>query len=289
MRNAALVSVPSLVADARDVAAAAADRAGVACDEVEAMDDLRAVSDLWASVWGRNDEGVPIGSEVLRSLVHADGAVIVARDGRGQLVGAAALTRAAGDATYSLIAAAAPGISDRGIGLALKLRQRAWALDRGLTSMRWTFDPLVGRNARFNLVKLGATTDDYLVAFYGQMADRINAGDESDRLVAHWALGSERAVSAGRGTAIEPPEPDPTRSQVVLTGPDGDPAFLEDTDGAWCRVPRDVVALRAVDPDAVAGWRALVRQGLTDAFGSGLTATGMTRSGWYRLTREGDS
>ena len=33
--------------------------------------------------------------------------------------------------TYSLIAAAAPGGSDRGIGFALKLRQRAWALARG--------------------------------------------------------------------------------------------------------------------------------------------------------------
>lgn len=52
--------------------------------------------------------------------------------------------------TYSLVAAA-----DRGLGYAVKQAQRGWAMERGARTMRWTFDPLVGRNARFNLVKLG--------------------------------------------------------------------------------------------------------------------------------------
>lgn len=283
---------PDPIDRARAVATTADSRAGVTTGEVEEMTDLIAVSRLLEAVWGRNDEGVPVGSEVLRSLVHAEGAVTVARDPRMEIVGAAALVRSGTASTYSLIAAAGAGAADRGIGHALKLRQRAWALERRLTTMRWTFDPLVGRNARFNLVKLGATAGEYLTSFYGRMGDQINAGDDSDRLVACWQLDSPRAVSAvegaSEGTPIEPDEP-PNGSVVMLRGPDGEPAYVTGDRGAWCRVPRDVVALRGSDPEGVASWRAVVREGLTDAFGSGLTATGMSRSGWYRLTREGHS
>ena len=41
----------------------------------------------------------------------------------------------------------------------------------------WTFDPLVRRNARLNLIKLGADVDGFEVDFYGNMDDGINSGD----------------------------------------------------------------------------------------------------------------
>ncbi|MGC4110363.1 MAG: GNAT family N-acetyltransferase [Nocardioides sp.] len=277
---------PDVVASAREAAGAADDRAAVRTGEVESIDDLRAVSRLLESVWGRNDEGVPIGSEVLRSLVHAGGAVTVARDEPGAIVGAAVLALGESPSAYSLIAAASAGHSDRGIGHALKLRQRAWALDGGLTSIRWTFDPLVGRNARFNLTKLGASAAEYVVAFYGRMTDEINGDDESDRLVADWRLDSPRAVAAAGGTPGEPGDPDPSAWRALLSGPDGEPCYVEDDGGRWCRVPHDVVALRSTDPATAAGWRAVVREALSDAFGAGLVASGVTRSGWYRLSRE---
>jgi len=95
-------------AQASRVALAAAERAGLRLDEVEDMDTLRAVSRLFEEVWGRNQEGVPLNSELLRSLAHAGGAVTVARDRAGALVGAAALVLAPAQGSYSLIAAAAP-------------------------------------------------------------------------------------------------------------------------------------------------------------------------------------
>lgn len=276
-------------AQARRVAETAAARAGVTTAEVEDMADLRQVSHLWEQVWGRSNEGVPINSELLRSLAHAGGAVTVARDHEGAVAGAAALVLGRDATTYSLIAGTRPGAADRGIGHALKLRQRTWALDRGLTTMRWTFDPLVGRNARFNLTKLGAGAEDYVESFYGRMADGINAGDEADRLVALWRLDSPEAVAASEGTAREPGDPDLCRGSVVAVGPDGQPAYAVDDGGAWCRVPRDVVALRRTDPAATAAWRGLVRAAFADALGRGLSATGMTRSAWYRLSPGGSS
>ena len=73
--------------------------------------------------------------------------------------------------------AAVPGWQDRGVGRALKLAQRAHCLDVGIEEVRWTFDPMVARNARFNLVKLGAEATRLLPDFYGEMTDRLNRDD----------------------------------------------------------------------------------------------------------------
>lgn len=274
-------------AQASRVAEAAAVRGGVAVDEVEDMPTLRAVSALFDEVWGRNDEGTPMPSEVMRSLAHAGGCVTVARHATGALAGAAVLVRAPDHGTYSLIAAATSGAVGQGIGAALKLRQRVWALGRGLTSMSWTFDPLVSRNARFNLTKLGAEAGTYETSFYGQMHDAINIADDADRLVATWRLDSVRVISATEGTAPDVRDPDLLRAEVLATGPDGEPSTLGGPDGTtWIRVPLDIVALRQHRPAEAARWRGATRAAFTEALGPGSAATGMTRAGWYRITKE---
>jgi predicted GNAT superfamily acetyltransferase len=271
-------------AQAWRAAEAAAHRSGVTLTEADDMEQLRAVSTLLASVWGRNDEGVPVNSEVQRSLVHSGGCVTIARDGDGRLAGAAVLAVAApAGSTYSMIAAVAPGTSDRGIGRTLKLRQRAWALANGFRSMRWTFDPLVSRNARFNLAKLGAEAVEYESAFYGRMSDDLNGDDDSDRLVAHWPLDAARAVAAAQGTGPDPVGPD-EHSRALRQGPDGSAMLRGDDRGLWCRVPADVVALRRGRPAEASQWRAAVREVLTAAFADGLVATHLTRDSWYLLT-----
>ena len=270
-------------AQALRVSEAAAARAGVVMAEAEEMAVMHAVSALFEQVWGRNDEGVPLSSEVLRALAHAGGAVTVARSADGTLAGAAALALSSDAGTYSLIAAAAPGGSDRGIGYALKLRQRSWALRAGLTSMTWTFDPLVSRNARFNLTKLGATAESYIPSFYGEMHDEINQGDDSDRLVATWRLAGASAVAATEGRRSSATDPEP--ASVLATGPDGEPSYVTDVaGGSWIRVPGDIVAVRRGDAATAVAWRTCTREAFTDALAKGAVASGMTRTGWYQLS-----
>ena len=87
----------------------------------------------------------------------------------------------------------------RSVGFALKVHQRAWCLRRGVRVIAWTYDPLIRRNAYFNLVKLGARPVEYLRNFYGAMDDAINGGTETDRLLVHWDLGSDLAAAACAG------------------------------------------------------------------------------------------
>lgn len=270
-------------AQAGHVAEAAARRSGTRVEEVEDMTALRVTARLFEDVWGRNSEGVPFGSEALRSLVHAGGAVTAAYDAStGSIVGAAVLVLGGDSSTYSLVAAAAPGATDRGIGFALKLRQRRWALERGRRVMRWTFDPLVSRNARFNLSKLGAGAGEYLESFYGRMDDALNGADAADRLVAEWRLDSPAAVAATERTVAEVSEP--VRGEVRALGPDGLAAHVVSGPCAWIRAPRDIVALRRGHPAQASQWRDVVRAAFVESFAAGLAADAMTRTGWYRLT-----
>lgn len=254
------------------------------------MADLRAVAELFGAVWGRGDEGLPIGSEMLRSLVHADGLVSVLDGDNGSLLGAAVLGRAGAGSAYSYLAATAPGEVERGLGMLLKHHQRQWCLERGIGWMRWTFDPLVGRNARFNLTKLGAVADRYEPEFYGVMSDQINGTDPADRLVARWRLDDPGRRPDDPQEPPEPPADAGGHSGGLarqpgggVVGPDGHAAYVIAGRERWVRVPTDVVALRRSDPTQASAWRGQVREWFTEALAHGLVATGVTRAGWYHL------
>ncbi|MEU6067302.1 MULTISPECIES: chorismate synthase [Streptomyces] len=246
---------------------------GVTIRTVRDVTGLAAVSAYFSDVWQTPRSAPPYPAEVLHSLVHAGGAVHAAYDGE-RLAGASVAVFGPGQETYSLVAAA-----DRGLGHAVKQAQRAWALGLGARTMRWTFDPLVGRNARFNLAKLGAVGTAYLVDFYGPMADGVNDGDESDRLTVTWDL---TAPNPSYDTAD-----DRAGAPATHIAPDGDTLARRDLADrqVHCRVPDDIVKLRAADPVLALRWRYAVREVFTEAFAEGFTATGMSRDGWYTLTR----
>src|SRR5437763_3345122 len=172
--------------DAERDAVRASERAGVSVRALEAPEDLRQLAELFSRMWAAPLPPLP--HDVMRSLVHA-GERVHAAFRRGQLVGGAvAVFGPSADAScYSLITGVSPEVESRGIGLALKLAQRAWALRAGAVRMTWTFDPLLRRNARFNLTRLGAVVTEYLVNFYGEITDGVN-DSETDRLAVTWEL-----------------------------------------------------------------------------------------------------
>ena len=241
--------------------------AALVLEEAHRIEPLREVSALLESVWGRTPEGAPMHSDTMRSLVHAGGLVTAVRDEGGRLIGAGVLVRDVPGTAYGLIAAAAPGHTDRGIGFAIKQHQRAWCLARGIREIRWTFDPLMSRNARFNLVKLGAEAVAYEPSFYGEMIDAINRGDDSDRLLASWVL------DAPARAPIEP----------ALDAPALGDEPHHDEHGVWVGVPRDIDALRETDPRAAVAWRRQVRAQMLPLFEAGARATHFSRSGHYLL------
>jgi chorismate synthase len=81
---------------------------------------------------------------------------------------------------------------DVGLGTELKAYQRAVLLGRGVRKMRWTFDPLQGRNAHVNFTKLGCVSGEYVENMYGDTESPLHGGVGTDRLVATWLMASPR-------------------------------------------------------------------------------------------------
>ena len=257
--------------------------------ELSDLEDLTRLSDLFADVWGKSSEP-PINAGILKALAHSgnylSGAFVEERL-IGGLVGWLGGHPPHELHMHSHILGVLPDREARGLGFALKQHQRRWCLARGVKVMEWTTDPLVRRNGYFNLAKLGAEAPEYLVNFYGEMRDGINAGEESDRLLIRWRLDSSRAEEAAAGRAVEL---DAERlrgwsdNAILSAGADGEPVV--ETKSARvliCRVPEDIVALRAAKPALARRWRLALRDALGGAMTRGYRINGATKSGWYVL------
>jgi predicted GNAT superfamily acetyltransferase len=271
-----------------DRAAAAADSAAVAAGievrEIWELAELDAVVRLYGAIWG-NGTNPQVTVELLRALTKAGNYVGGAFMG-DRLVGACVgfFHAPSEDALHSHIAGVSREGIGRGIGFALKLHQRAWALRRGVSEVAWTFDPLVSRNAYFNLVKLGARADEYLPNFYGAMTDSINGGDDSDRLLVRWRLADPGVVEACSGR----PATTQLRGAVVALGRSDTGAPVKGPlDGSTClvAVPADIEALRVEDPAVARQWRTAVRETLGVLMSDGARITGFDRAGWYVVRR----
>ncbi|WP_049758849.1 hypothetical protein [Renibacterium salmoninarum] len=167
----------------------------------------------------------------------------------------------------------------RGIGVALKLHQRQWALERELTEITWTFDPLASRNAYFNLVKLGADAQEYVIDFYGDMHDGVNEGQPSDRMIARWSLLAPLSDRATSGAGYLP---------VLRLGSEGQPQH-ESADSSVQRlaigIPQDIESLRGERPEAARLWRHALREEMADRLQSGWRIAGFDKRGSYLLAR----
>lgn len=187
-----------LAREAHQHADAAAAAAGVSVRMAD-PGDISAIIGLFERTWG---EGRSPDRAMLLALDFAGNTVLIATtNDQAAPVGATLgfMGWTDGLHLHSHMAAVVPWRRSGGVGYALKLFQRAVCLDHGITDMRWTFDPLIRRNAHFNLVKLGAEVTRFLPDFYGRLDDVINVGDHSDRFEVHWRLDSRRVRTALAG------------------------------------------------------------------------------------------
>jgi predicted GNAT superfamily acetyltransferase len=277
---------------ARKQAGKSARASGVQIRELSEMDDMQRLCALVNEIWRPDPANLPVTAELLRALAYA-GNYVTGAFADGRLVGGCVgfFAAPAAHAMHSHIAGVSPQLPSRHIGFALKLHQRAWALSRDVTTITWTFDPLVRRNAYFNIAKLAASPAEYLPDFYGAMDDVINTGDDSDRLLVHWRLTAESVTRAcqGEGAGADAAGLRAAGAAVALdAGADGLPAIGDADTGVrtvLVRVPPDIEAVRRHDEAAARRWRRAVRDVLSALMADGGQVTGFDRSGWYVVER----
>ena len=182
------------------------------------------------------DAGTEITPNLLQAMVHS-GAYLSGAFIDGNCVGAAFAFPATtgGLHLHSHMTAVLDKFRDKGIGYALKVDQYKWAKQNNYKEITWTFDPLVARNAKLNLLKLGVEISAYYPNFYGDMPDELNAGDESDRVMASLKVVGDLPTPR---TAISTPD----NSSVLIA------------------IPSDIVAIRNKDLAENLKWRRSVRE-----------------------------
>src|SRR5690606_37506063 len=77
----------------------------------------------------------------------------------------------------------------REVGRQLKAYQRDKVRALGVSVLLWTYDPLVARNAWFNIVRLGARPIDYVPDMYGaNTGSALHGPLPTDRFIVQWDL-----------------------------------------------------------------------------------------------------
>ena len=220
---------------------------------IEDQSKGRAVFDhTWAM-----DAGTEITPNLLQAMVHS-GAYLSGAFIGNECVGAAFAFPATtgGLHLHSHMTAVLDKYRDRGVGYLLKIDQWHWAKKSNYKEITWTFDPLVRRNAKLNLLKLGADIASYHPNFYGDMPDALNAGDESDRVLASWKVIGDKPVSRI--------EIDQTLANDILIA-----------------IPEDIVAIRERDLAENLKWRHKVRDQFVDALAKGGKVIGFSQNSEY--------
>jgi len=281
------VADPGL-AEAGQAARRAADAAGLQVRELTELSGFEAACRLFDEIWQPDPATPPMTAELMRALTKAGSYVAGAY--RGGLLSGASVGFFGPPADRTLHSHIT-GVRDpgEGAGYAMKLHQRAWAMARGVTEIAWTYDPLIRRNAYFNLVKLGARPAEYLPNFYGGMQDGINGGDETDRLLVRWDLRSPQVAGACGGTfsaASAAAGRAGSAVTVLSVAADGGPVLAErfarpPRAALLVAVPADIEKLRVTDPALASAWRVALRDVLGSAMAAGARITGFDRTGWY--------
>ena len=254
------------------------DGAGIQVRELSGIAEMTAASTLWDTIWARRESGHEVDPALMVALSHAGGYLAAAFHGDLMIGAALGFWGAPAYGTlHSHITGVAAGYAGQGVGAAIKNHQRSWVLDRGGVAITWTFDPLVSRNAHFNLNRLGARPERYLHDLYGELSDDINRGDPTDRLLARWSLTAPPAPASSHPAAS------------LLASHEGVPVVglsLEDIDpdtALTVAVPDDIEELRRRDPAAASLWRLAVREAVVPLLERGWSITGFTRGPGYRL------
>lgn len=243
---------------------------------------------IFDEVWP-TDEGTQITANLLQAMVH-NGTYVSGVFVGEEIVGAAFAFPGVDEQhhlhLHSHMAAVKEEYRNRSIGSALKWHQRAWALEHGYEVITWTFDPLVRRNAKLNLVKLGVQVFDYFPDFYGNLPDALNAGDPTDRVIARWELLSPNVIATATNSNLEL---SPGAIPVALENARGKPVHHDvspETSKILCYLPDDIIAVRTGNSALALDWRLALRAELQPRLDSGWHISGFTSDGAYVVSKE---
>ena len=252
---------------------------GIVVRRLSSPSEFQEAEDVQAAVWGVTDSREIVPKHIMIAMHDSGGLALGAFD-RRKMVGFAIMMAGYLHGTpylYSHMTGVVSQYQSKGVGYLLKRKQRDFAMERGFKLIAWTFDPIIAKNAYFNLGKLGAISRNFHANYYGEMRDSINYGWPTDRILAEWHL--DPAVKAkidsskkggGGYSPIRTKGAEPSLEcvdwKVDLKAP-----YVR------LRIPGDIVGLKEKNPSQALRWREATREVFTSYFGAGFAAVAVSR------------
>ena len=273
---------PAPLLSAEEDSAAAEQHANVNIRLLHSPEEASEASSLLDSIWNVKDGSRLLDPGITVALAHSGNYVAGAYDlETNALVGVTIgfFGQPLGTVMHSHIAGVKHGYAGRGVGAAMKLHQRLWCLRHGISQMKWTFDPLIARNAYFNFQRLGVKAVKYYANFYGSMRDGVNSGQASDRLLVSWQLDQPLPLRKDSST-------DFGDNFLLSADVHGNPCKQEFPSHAKilaAQIPQDIERLRGTAPERAGEWRMALRDVLHDALARQWVISDFDKSGAYCL------
>jgi predicted GNAT superfamily acetyltransferase len=243
---------------------------------LESLAEYSACVRLQEETWGK---GFPdlVPTSILLVTQKIGGIVAGAFDEHGAMVGfvfGMAGYKNGRPIHWSDMLAVVPSWRNAGVGTRLKLFQRAEVLKLGVEEVYWTFDPLVARNGRLNLVRLGAEIDAYVPDMYLPGMGDLHRDLGMDRCIAVWRITSPRVEAVASGLPLpeisfDPAVPSVNPGRIPQAGSSALQESLPDSDRVYLEVPPDIHAVRDSSPSEAQRWRESTRQAFLRYLGRG--------------------
>ncbi|WP_337172165.1 hypothetical protein [Gemmatimonas aurantiaca] len=257
------------------------DTDGITIRRVTSLEEYQECVQIQEEIWGPGfRERVPVAILLVAQKLTGVCAAAFAPDGRmlGFVFGLTGLKDGA-LAHWSDLLAVRKEARGVHIGERLKRYQRELCLASGLTTMYWTFDPLVARNAHLNLMRLGAHASEYVVNMYGSnTGSPLHGGVDTDRWVARWELTQDRVSTTPASIPMAGPAPLPGGLYVVRPALDDPSPVEEDHPNATVVRVAVPVDLDVLTPGQRAAWRSATRRAFTYYLGVGFEVVGFQRA-----------
>ncbi len=268
------------------------DPTAVTIRPLENRQDYEACVRLQREIWGEDFRDV-VPATILMVSQRVGGIAAGAFDERTKLLGFVfGLSGVRDDrrAHWSDMLAVRPDAREQGIGTRLKRFQREQLLEHGIEAAFWSYDPLVARNAHFNINRLGAVPIEYVADMYGDTGSTLHRGLDTDRLVVRWPLSDSAMTRRLRG---HPSELGETVNQAPIIEPTAVGAqSVKLPDAPWVRiaVPTDIDTVKRQTPEVAQAWQLAVRLAFESYLARGYRVAGFCRTTgsrypWYALNR----
>lgn len=243
--------------------------AGITIRSVETRAEYAACVELQRDTWGESfSDIVPV--SMMGIAVKMGGICMGAFDRGGEMLGFVFGVTGPRDgelAHWSHMLAVRGEARNAGIGRRLKLAQREAMAERGVDTLYWTFDPLVARNAHFNLNRLGATIAEFVPDMYGASDSELHRLG-TDRFIARWSL------KGGMGAGRSPSERLVRGERATMGRPGCNGRLPHGADVIEVPVPRDIDTVVEGCFDEALAWRRSNRRALTRLFSEGYDVVG---------------